>query len=491
LTPIGHAAVTSFVPIPIRDDLSAPTIAGHGVRLPYNPKIPDVFAAAMTHPPLTRRSVLAAAGVLAADLCRQGTALSQSATLLVARPAIARLRGPDAAGSSVMTFGGTVPGPTLTARQGEPFQIQFRNGLVDPTSLSWHGLRIDGRLAGFGDMVGPGIAPGTTIDLSFVPPDAGLVLYRPWHPRHGQRQVMQGMAGLLVVEGPGAPVADRDELILIQDWRIAEDGRLFVAEDEPPAGLVPHLTVNGRPDLAIEGRANERLRLRLANGTANRLLQITLGGREPWLVALDGQPSEVFPLAGGRLVLAPNQRADLIVDLPAEPLATVPLTIANLAGATLSGRLAVGTAAALRPLPLPAPAPLPPNPVAQAMDFRSAARAELPVAMSAAGTVTFAGRQDREPAEQPAFRVERGKVVILTLANRTERFHAVHLHGHPARLLDAMDDGWKPYFIGTAVLTPNATTRVAFVADRPGRWPLELQTVNDDGAPLLAWFQVD
>lgn len=445
----------------------------------------------MPNRPLTRRSLLAVAGGLAVGLSRPGTALSQSATLLVARPAVARLRGPDAAGSSVMTFAGTVPGPTLSARQGEPFQLQFRNGLADPTSLSWHGLRIDSRLAGFGDIDGPGIAPGTTADLSFVPPDAGLFLYRPWHPRHGQRQLMQGMAGLLTVEGAGPPVADRDEPLLIQDWRIAEDGRLFAGEDEPPAGLVPHLTVNGRPDIAVEGRAGERLRLRLANGTANRLLQITIGGREPWLIALDGQPSDVFPLAEGRLMLAPNQRADLIVDLPAEPLAALPVTIANLAGATLSGRLVAGTASALRRQPLPAPAALPPNPVAQAMDFRGAARAELPVAMSAGGTVTFAGRQDREPAEQPAFRVERQKVVILTLANRTDRFHAVHLHGHPARLLDAMDDGWKPYFIGTATLMPNTTARLAFVADRPGRWPVELQPINDDGAPLLAWFQVD
>ncbi|MFN3855431.1 MAG: multicopper oxidase family protein, partial [Phreatobacter sp.] len=251
----------------------------------------------MSKSPLTRRSVLAGVGAVAAALSRPGTALSQTGELLVARPAVARLRGAEAAGSSVLTYGGTVPGPVLTARQGEAFAIQFRNGLADPTSLNWHGLRIDNRLAGFGDMVGPGIAPGISADLSFVPPDAGLFLYRPWHTRHGRRQLLQGMAGLLAVEAAGPPVADRDEVMLIQDWRIADDGRLFAGDEAPPASLAPHLTVNGRPDLAIEGQGNERLRLRIANGTSNRLVQIAFGGHEPWLIALDGQPSDIFPLA--------------------------------------------------------------------------------------------------------------------------------------------------------------------------------------------------
>ncbi|WP_439575517.1 multicopper oxidase family protein [Phreatobacter sp.] len=440
---------------------------------------------------LTRRSLLAGAGTLAAALSRPGTALSQSSGLLVARPAVARLRGAEAAGSSVLTYGGTIPGPALYARQGEPFQIQFRNGLADPTSLSWHGLRIDNRTAGFGAMVGPGIAPGTTSDLTFVPPDAGSFLYRPWHPRHGQRQVMQGLTGFLVVDGEGPAVADRDELLLIQDWRVADDGRLFSGDDEPPPGLLPHLTVNGRPDLSIEGRANERLRLRIANGTVNRLVQITIGGREPWLIALDGQPSEVFPLADGRLLLAPCQRADLIIDLPGESLASVPIALANLAGATLEGRVAAGTAAPMRSTPLPAPAALPANPIAQTMNLATATRAELPVAMGAAGAMTFAGRQDREPADAPAFKAQRGAVVVLTLANGTDRFHAVQLHGHQVRLLDTLDDGWKPYFVGTAVLAPRTTTRLAFVADNPGGWPIELQPINDDRAPLIAWFQVE
>lgn len=445
----------------------------------------------MSKTPLTRRAVLAGAGAVAAVLSHPETARSQPAGLLIARPAVARLRGPDAAGSSVLTYGGSVPGPVLAARQGEAFAIQFRNGMPDPSSLIWHGLRIDNHRAGYGDMGGPGIPPGATADLSFVPPDAGLFLYRPWHPRHGQRQFMQGMAGLLAVEGAGPPVADRDEVLLIQDWRIAEDGRLFAGDDEPPAGLVSHLTVNGRPDLVVEGRGNERLRLRLANGTTNRLIQITIGGREPWLVALDGQPSEVFPLTEGRLLLAPCQRADLVVDLPAEPLVSVPVTVANLAGASLSGRLAAGTAAPVRPAPLPPPKALPANPIPQAMEFRGAVRAELPVAVTAAGALTFAGRQDREAAEQPAFRASSGAVVVMTLPNRSGRFQCVHVHGHHARLLDALDDGWKPYFLGTAVLAPDATTRLAFVADRPGRWPVELQPINDDAAALMAWFEVD
>ena len=46
----------------------------------------------------------------------------------------------------------------------------------------------------------------------------------------------------------------------------------------------------------------------------------------------------------------------------------------------------------------------------------------------------------------------------------------MHLHGHHVRLLDALDDGWKPFWLDTILAPPQRTTRVAFVADNRGKW---------------------
>jgi FtsP/CotA-like multicopper oxidase with cupredoxin domain len=102
----------------------------------------------------------------------------------------------------------------------------------------------------------------------------------------------------------------------------------------------------------------------------------------------------------------------------------------------------------------------------------------------------------RVPADQaagrfgkPAFSVQRGRTVMLALANPTAAAFAVHVHGHAFRLLDALDDGWKPFWLDSVVVTPQRTTRIAFVADNPGRWLIERRALGTaEGMPV--WFAV-
>ncbi|MGB6752908.1 MAG: multicopper oxidase domain-containing protein [Xanthobacteraceae bacterium] len=49
----------------------------------------------------------------------------------------------------------------------------------------------------------------------------------------------------------------------------------------------------------------------------------------------------------------------------------------------------------------------------------------------------------------------------------------IHLHGHSFRLLDALDDGWKPFWLDTMPVAPGGKARIALVADNPGKWLIE------------------
>jgi FtsP/CotA-like multicopper oxidase with cupredoxin domain len=84
----------------------------------------------------------------------------------------------------------------------------------------------------------------------------------------------------------------------------------------------------------------------------------------------------------------------------------------------------------------------------------------------------------------PLFAVKRGRAVVLALANSGDASIPVHIHGHAFRLLDRLDDGWKPFWLDTIPVAPSETTRVAFIADNPGRWLIE------GGAAAVAWFDV-
>jgi FtsP/CotA-like multicopper oxidase with cupredoxin domain len=79
--------------------------------------------------------------------------------------------------------------------------------------------------------------------------------------------------------------------------------------------------------------------------------------------------------------------------------------------------------------------------------------------------------------------------VVLTFSNRADVAQSVHVHGHAFRLLDRLDDGWKPYWLDTLTLGARQTDRVAFLADNPGKWLIGAQPLAAQRG-TAAWFAV-
>jgi FtsP/CotA-like multicopper oxidase with cupredoxin domain len=91
----------------------------------------------------------------------------------------------------------------------------------------------------------------------------------------------------------------------------------------------------------------------------------------------------------------------------------------------------------------------------------------------------------------PAFRAKAGRIVVLALTNRAAIATVFHLHGHHFRLLDRLDDGWKPFWLDTLAIEPGQTQRIAFAAEYAGRWLIE-SVATDWAAPrLVRWYSVE
>jgi FtsP/CotA-like multicopper oxidase with cupredoxin domain len=171
------------------------------------------------------------------------------------------------------------------------------------------------------------------------------------------------------------------------------------------------------------------------------------------------------------------------------------------------------TGAPARPAPLPDPKPLPANPLPERIDFRAAYRLDIPLeggAMSAmmmdmmrggrevpghgidrrARIWTMAGSASSGHHGPPLFSVKRGRTVVLAFVNRTAFPHGMHVHGHHFRLLDNLDDGWKPYWLDTVLVAPQQTARIAFVADNPGKWMIHCHMLEHHDTGMGAWFEV-
>jgi FtsP/CotA-like multicopper oxidase with cupredoxin domain len=351
-------------------------------------------------------------------------------------------------------YGGAMPGPVIRLRRGDEVKVRLVNGLDEPTAIVWHGVRVPDAV----DTQAP-IAPGASVDHRFIVPDAGTFWYRA-ASRHQQEH---GLYGGLIVEESMPPPVDRDQLLVFAARGERDDPRRF--------------TLNGSPALDIVARANERLRLRFLNASTSQVMEARIEGHRVIVMALDGEPAEPFTSRDSRIALGPGNRADVFVDATLAPGSVAPILFGHAGGEMPLARI-VCEGAPARPAPLGEPPPLAANPLPARMNFARALRTTLPIDGTSGA-----------PGPAPLFTVERGRTVVLALDNRDTAEHVVHLHGHHFRVLDRLDDGWKPYWLDTIVAAGRQTARIAFVADNPGRWLIE-QHALDGPAVGIAWFQV-
>src|SRR5262245_6106211 len=370
-------------------------------------------------------------------------------------------RGP----SPVWRYDGIAPAPALRIRRGEDLRIRLINDLAEPTAIHWHGLRVPNAMDGVPHLTQAPVAPGASFDYRFRPPDAGTFWFRP--AGNAAAQMGRGLRGALIVEESTRVEADRDVLLLFEDW--------------PSAPGTP-ITANGAADVELAVRSNERLRLRLVNAAVARALVLRIERHAPRVMAIDGQPAEPFVARDSRVALAPGNRVDLFLDLPLRAGERAAIFLEDGGGERPIARLAYAGEPA-GAAPLPEPRPLPPSALPERLDLRGAARHD-------AALDTFAPLPAPLHERPPLFSVRRGRVVVLAFANRTAHSQTVHLHGHHVRLLDRLDDGWKPYWLDTLTIAARQTDRVAFLADNPGKWLIEAQALRDGEARTGAWFAV-
>src|SRR3546814_3125531 len=66
-------------------------------------------------------------------------------------------------------------------------------------------------------------------------------------------------------------------------------------------------------------RRGERIRLRLVNAANARIFGLEFRGHHPVVIANDGQPVEPHEAPGGRVILGPAMRVDLVLDMTGRP----------------------------------------------------------------------------------------------------------------------------------------------------------------------------
>jgi FtsP/CotA-like multicopper oxidase with cupredoxin domain len=407
-----------------------------------------------------------------------------------------QLGTPPAEAATAFAYGGAIPGQLLKVRQGVELKLKFANRLAEPTTLSFPGLRAANAGAGVGGLTQERVKPGANSEIHFVAPDAGFNLYLPHAGSSDAAQQGRGLFGPIIVEEAVKADVDLDAAILLSDWNVDADGQIKDDFSDPAIGQRSGRSgalvfANGAvAPLKLAARPGARVRLRLGNAATARLATVVVEGAKTLIVAVDGQPSEPFEPLNNQFPMGPGARFELMFDLSPDRNGGVRLGLRGDAGQ--ADRPFVAIAAEGEPVAARSePRRLAPNPRLPAeIALESAWRCDF--AISGGGSAPFAvnGATFVDWSGKPSYVLPRGAPTVFALANKTAFVQALRLWGHVARLLHSMDDGWEPYWRDTILIQPGRTAHIAFVADNPGKWPLESAIPEHRAAGVGAWFQV-
>ena len=430
---------------------------------------------------------------------------------LKASPATAQLLAPGEKATDVWAYGETVPGPVLRVRQGERLKVRFVNDLPVPSTIHWHGIRIENAMDGVAGLTQQPVPPGDAFEYAFTAPGAGTYWYHP-HFRTSE-QLARGLYGVLIVEEPTPPGFDADLPLAIDDWRLTEEGAIHEASlgammDKSHAGRLGNwVTVNGASGPILTLPTNGMVRLRLVNTSNARVLRLKIGPLEGKVIALDGQPLAVPQEDADVLTLAPAQRADIALRAADEPDSKRELlALAGDSEISIATLQTSGPAVATRPMPR-----LPANPLPGLSSLEDALQVDLRMAGGARGTMreatykgqvltirelvragqawSFNGISGR--TEDPLFSARRGRTVVVNMVNDTAWPHAMHVHGHHVQVIEkngqkVQNAPWRD----TVLMERQEAVKVAFPAENVGKWMIHCHMLEHQAAGMATWFAV-
>jgi spore coat protein A len=254
----------------------------------------------------------------------------------------------------VWCYEGTYPGPVIEARKNEKVLIQWKNELPDqhflPVDKTLHGVMDAPEVRTVVHLHGASVKPESdgypeawfTKNFRAAGPYFRRRIY--CYPNHQQAatlwyhdhalgitrlNVYAGLAGFYLIRDRventlALPKGDYEIPLLIQDRSLNPDGSLFYpSQPQPPVPAVnPSITpgvdgdmilVNGKiwPYLDVEPRL---YRFRILNGSNHRFYRMNLEPGLPFYqIGTDGGFLEA-PVRLEQLILAPAERADVIID---------------------------------------------------------------------------------------------------------------------------------------------------------------------------------
>jgi FtsP/CotA-like multicopper oxidase with cupredoxin domain len=395
-----------------------------------------------------------------------------------------------AAGPTTMwTFDGTVPGPLIRARVGNRVVVHFTNQLPEETTIHWHGLRIPAAMDGMPGHSQAPVPSGGSFDYDYVVPDASTFWYHPH--MLSAKQVGNGLYGAFIVDDPGEPKGLGDEVVMVlSDLALNPDGSLQAPDASGDLATLfgregDVVLVNGKVRPTLKARPGLRQRWRFINAAKSRYFQLALDGHEFLRVGGDGGLLTA-PVPVAQPVLAPGERADLLVVPDGEPgtelvMHWIPYdrgfgTAFNRPPIDLLAVRLEGTRVETPPLPEVARVIAP-------LATEGATEIDLQLTQNAPGAPFELGINGVPFADAEPLMAHVHETQVWTVTNTVAFAHPFHLHGFFFQVLSPAGPlEWKD----TVNVPVDGSVRFAVhYDDRPGMWMFHCHILDHAEAGMM------
>ncbi len=201
----------------------------------------------------------------------------------------------NAGGREVIRYGfnGQSPAPLIRVAQKSTIVVNFTNDLDQPTSIHWHGVRLDNRYDGAPHVTQELVPPGGRFRYVVHFPDAGVYWYHA-HQREDEQQNL-GLYGNLFVRASASGslnAVNHEEILLLSDVLMEESGApVPYGADVPTHALMGRfgnvLLVNGAAGYSLHAARGEVVRFFLTNASNTRVFNVSLPGARMKLIGSD------------------------------------------------------------------------------------------------------------------------------------------------------------------------------------------------------------
>jgi FtsP/CotA-like multicopper oxidase with cupredoxin domain len=206
-----------------------------------------------------------------------------------------------------IAYNGSIPGPLLRMKEGQPVTIEVFNDTGDAEIVHWHGLQIPSAVDGAMEEGTPMIAAHGSARYTFTPKPG----------RNLKRATYTGQFGFIYIEPRSEPGNyDQEVFLALKEWEPYMDSGGEGGDDSLDVAynlfsINDRALGHGEPIRVKEG---QRVLLRILNASATMTRRIAVAGHKFRVVAMDGNPVAT-PKEVQALELGPAERIDAVIEM--------------------------------------------------------------------------------------------------------------------------------------------------------------------------------